>query len=104
VRPYNALFGELAHIFSPADSSDSNVRSRKANAAGVSFLVGFESEFTLLKSTRPVQVVKEHYPMDTKALIAGSIEEKLLEEISDGIQASGIELQLYHAEASPGQV
>lgn len=42
--------------------------------------------------------------MDTKALIAGSIEEKLLEEISDGIQASGIELQLYHAEASPGQV
>ena len=42
--------------------------------------------------------------MDTKALIAGSIEEKLLEEISDGIQASGIELQLYHAEAAPGQV
>jgi len=42
--------------------------------------------------------------MDTKALIAGSIEENLLQEISDGIQASGIELQLYHAEASPGQV
>jgi glutamine synthetase len=91
-------------MFNPADCSDWNVRSRKASASGVSFLVGFESEFILLKSTRPVQAVKEHYPMDTKALIAGSVEEKLLEEISDGIQASGIELQLYHAEASPGQV
>ena len=90
-------------MFNPA-CLDLNVRSRKANASGVSFLVGFESEFILLKSTRPVQIVKEHYPMDTKALIAGSIEEKLLEEISDGIQASGIELQLYHAEGSPGQV
>ncbi|KIM47094.1 hypothetical protein M413DRAFT_440624 [Hebeloma cylindrosporum] len=76
---------------------------RRANASGVSFLVGFESEFILLKSTRPVEAVQEHYPMDTKALLAGSIEEKLLEEISDGIQASGIELQLYHAEAAPGQ-
>jgi hypothetical protein len=42
--------------------------------------------------------------MDTKALIAGSPQEKVLEEIGDGIRTSGIELQLYHAEAGPGQV
>ena len=42
--------------------------------------------------------------MSTKALIAGSLQEKVLDEISHGVQASGIELQLYHAEGGLGQV
>lgn len=77
---------------------------REAAAGGIDFLVGFESEFILLKSTKPVVPLTEHCIMDTKALIAGSLQEKVLEEIGDGIRASGIELQLYHAEAAPGQV
>ncbi|KAG6914567.1 hypothetical protein DXG01_016584 [Tephrocybe rancida] len=60
----------------------------KADSAGVHFLVGFETEFILLKSTRPVEPLGEHNTMDSKALLAGSVEDKILEEISDGIQAS----------------
>ncbi|KAG6819564.1 hypothetical protein H0H93_010694 [Arthromyces matolae] len=76
---------------------------RKADAAGVHFLVGFETEFILLKSTSPVEPLGEHNTMDSKAIFTGSVEDRLLEEIADGIQASGINLQLYHAETAPGQ-
>jgi len=34
----------------------------------------------------------------------GSVAEKCLEDIADGLQYGGIELQMYHAEAAPGQV
>jgi len=81
----------------------SSASSEAANG-GIDFLVGFESEFVLLTSTKPVVPLTEHGIMDTKALIAGSLQEKVLEEIGDGIRVSGIELQLYHAEAAPGQV
>jgi glutamine synthetase len=77
---------------------------REAFAAGIEFLVGFESEFILLKSSKPVEALTEHRIMDTKAIPAGSLQEKVLEEICHGVQASGIELQLYHAEGAPGQV
>ncbi|KAG5640731.1 hypothetical protein DXG03_007378 [Asterophora parasitica] len=76
---------------------------RESSNAGVDYLVGFESEFVLLKSTKPVEAASYHSWTTTNALPSGSIVSKVLKEIADGIQASGIELQMYHAEASPGQ-
>lgn len=71
---------------------------------GIQFLVGFETEFVLLKSTYPVVPVHVHQWSSSSALTTGSIEAQVLEEIVDAIQEDGIELQMYHAEAAPGQV
>jgi len=84
----------IAHVFA--------LRSSKGR--GVQFLVGFESEFVLLKSTNPVEPASIHHFSGTNSLLADSVTTKTLEEIADGIQAAGIELQMYHGEAAPGQV
>lgn len=39
----------------------------------------------------------------TAGLLAGSLEAKILHEIAEALKRSGIPLQLYHAEAAPGQ-
>lgn len=73
-------------------------------AAGVSYLAGFEAEFVLLKSTSPpVGINNADYAVSQK-LPAGSIEAKVLEEIVDALQDAGIEVEKYHGEAAPGQV
>ena len=77
---------------------------RDANTAGVEFLVGFETEFILLKSTSPIQAVNTHSWSSSKKLPSGSVETKVLDEIANALQKSGITLQMYHAEAAPGQV
>ncbi|PCH36913.1 glutamine synthetase/guanido kinase [Wolfiporia cocos MD-104 SS10] len=74
------------------------------HSAGLSFLAGFESEFILLRETSPKPVAGNHGDWTTSAkLPAGSIEERVLEEIADALQDAGIELQMYHGEAAPGQ-
>jgi glutamine synthetase len=77
---------------------------RKSKRADVDFLVGFESEFILLKSTKPIEACNYHGFSATNGLLSGSTEALVLREIADSIQASGIELQMYHPEAAPGQV
>lgn len=77
---------------------------REAKSGGIEFLVGFESEFILLKSSKTLEVVSEHSWSATNGTPSGSVEANVLEEIADAIQASGIELQMYHPEAAPGQV
>ncbi|KAF9267242.1 glutamine synthetase/guanido kinase [Marasmius fiardii PR-910] len=76
----------------------------RAKEVGVEFRVGFEIEFVLLTSTSPVVAVQrlEHY-MSSLALPAGSLAEKVLEEIVESLEASGIEVLMYHAESAPGQ-
>jgi len=76
---------------------------KESSSAGIEFLVGFESEFILLKSTKPVEAASYHSWTATNGFPSGSVVAKTLKEIADGIQASGIELQMYHAEAAPGQ-
>ncbi|KIL59817.1 hypothetical protein M378DRAFT_168822 [Amanita muscaria Koide BX008] len=71
--------------------------------SNVDFLVGFESEFILLKSTQPIDAVNYHNWTASEGLPSGKIETVVLEEIADAVQASGIELQMYHPEAAPGQ-
>jgi glutamine synthetase len=78
--------------------------SSKSKRADVDFLVGFESEFILLKSTKPVEACNYHSWSATNGFLSGSTEALVLKEIADSIQASGIELQMYHPEAAPGQV
>ncbi|KAF8637227.1 hypothetical protein AX17_002978 [Amanita inopinata Kibby_2008] len=71
--------------------------------SGVEFLVGFETEFILLKSTDPVEASNYHRSSAAEALKSGCPEATVMHEIAEAIQASGIELQLYHAERAPGQ-
>ncbi|KAJ7071783.1 hypothetical protein B0H15DRAFT_925748 [Mycena belliarum] len=75
------------------------------SVSGVEFLVGFETEFILLTSTKfPVTTVHNLQGYSNSlALPTGSVTEKALEEIVDALEASGVEVQMYHAEAAPGQ-
>lgn len=68
-----------------------------------SFLAGFETEFILLKSTDPIEPVDHHDYSTASSLYADSVTSKVLAEIASSLQHGGVELQLYHAEAAPGQ-
>lgn len=65
--------------------------------------MGFETEFILLKSTNPIEAVNSHGWSNSPALASGSKEAQVLDEIARALRASKIELQMYHAEAAPGQ-
>ncbi|KAH9477666.1 Protein fluG [Psilocybe cubensis] len=69
------------------------------------FLIGFETEFILLKKTSPIEAGNSHGWCVASALPTGSAEAQILEEIVDALQARGsdVEVQMYHAEAAPGQ-
>ena len=69
--------------------------------SGVDFLVGFETEFILLK--KDSQPVNEHGWSCSSALSSGSVESTVLEEIAAALIQDGVELQMYHAEGAPGQ-
>jgi hypothetical protein len=45
-----------------------------------------------------------HRWCNASGILSGSVESDLLREIANGVQASGIELQVYHTEEAPGQV
>lgn len=69
----------------------------------VQFLVGFETEFILLKSTNPIEVVNNYSWSRMAAFKTGTPEAKVLEEIADALAGSGIEVQMSHSEGAPGQ-
>jgi len=76
----------------------------KASNRGISFLVGFEMEFTLLKSTLPEpEPISEHSCSAASAFYCGGTGAIVMEEIVGALQAGGIELQVYHAEDALGQ-
>jgi len=61
-------------------------------------------EFILLKSTFPeAEPISIHNWSTTASIYTGSTGAIVLEEIADALQAGGIEVQMYHAEAAPGQ-
>ncbi|KAJ7490936.1 hypothetical protein FB451DRAFT_1221483 [Mycena latifolia] len=73
-------------------------------ASEVEFLVGFETEFILLTSTSPITTVHNLQGYSNSlALPTGSLAERVLEEIVTALELSGVEVQMYHAEAAPGQ-
>ncbi|TFK19888.1 glutamine synthetase/guanido kinase [Coprinopsis marcescibilis] len=75
------------------------------NTSKVEFLVGFESEFILLKPG----LNGEHTPVNDHpwsagaAFRTGSAESRVLEEIVDALSVAGIEVLQYHSEGAPGQ-
>lgn len=73
-------------------------------ACDVDFLVGFESEFILLKSTSPIESISFHTANSADSVRSGSITAKAVADMVHAIELSGIEIQMYHGEASPGQV
>lgn len=77
--------------------------SDASSREGVEFLVGFETEFILLKDTKPVQAVNEHMWCNSAGLLSGTKETQVMEEIAEALIASGVELQMYHSESAPGQ-
>lgn len=80
------------------------VVEKAKNELNLSFLIGVESEFILLEQTNPtIEAVNNHGWSNSPALPSGSVEAKVLEEIAHALSAAGIELQMYHAEAAPGQ-
>ncbi|EDR06660.1 uncharacterized protein LACBIDRAFT_299691 [Laccaria bicolor S238N-H82] len=79
------------------------VVEKAKNELSLSFLIGVESEFILLTQTHPIEAVNNHGWSNSAALPSGSVEAKVLEEIADALSAAEIELQMYHAEAAPGQ-
>ncbi|PPR03642.1 hypothetical protein CVT24_007756 [Panaeolus cyanescens] len=73
------------------------------NEHNVAFLLGFESEFILLKNTSPIEATNPHGWCASAALPSGSVETRAVEEIIDSLIESGIEVQVVHSEAAPGQ-
>ncbi|KAG7098495.1 hypothetical protein E1B28_000439 [Marasmius oreades] len=67
------------------------------------FLVGIETEFILLSSTRPVTASNMHQWSASAGFLTGSKEAALLEEIGNAMEASNLSLQMLHSEAAPGQ-
>jgi glutamine synthetase len=74
-----------------------------AKSYNAAFLVGFETEFILLKSTNPIEAVNQHGWNSALALPSGTKETEVIEEIARALVDSGIELMMYHSEAAPGQ-
>lgn len=72
-------------------------------ASNVDFLVGFETEFILLKSTNPIEPISIHAWTSADALRSGSTSTKVVAEMVHAIELSGIEVQICHGEAAPGQ-
>ncbi|KAI0777535.1 FLU1-II [Trametes elegans] len=95
--------GSLAVPYCPRTLLRQVVRDAQEKA-GVSFLVGVESEFILVRATEPEPVFACAADWSCSAKTrTGSTESAILEEIARDLLAAGIELQMYHAEAAPGQ-
>ncbi|KAH8998170.1 glutamine synthetase/guanido kinase [Lactarius akahatsu] len=75
----------------------------KGHALGVEFLVGFETEFVLLKTTQPIRAVNDATWSASCAFSPGSDAAECLEEIADALRTGEIELVMYHSKAAPGQ-
>jgi glutamine synthetase len=74
--------------------------------AGVDFLVGFETEFILLKKTSDgsIQTVNQQPWASTRATLTGSPEAACMEGIVHALEGCGIVVEMYHSEATQGQV
>ena len=51
----------------------------------------------------PIEAINPHGWCNSPALPTGTKEYQILEEIAESLSLSGVELQMYHAEAAPGQ-
>ncbi|KAH7922480.1 glutamine synthetase/guanido kinase [Leucogyrophana mollusca] len=78
------------------------VKEAKENH-GVEFLVGVETEFILLESVNPIVPANPHVWCDSMATATGTVVTKVIEEIAEALLDAGIDLHMYHSEATAGQ-
>ncbi|KAH9834985.1 FLU1-II [Rhodofomes roseus] len=72
--------------------------------AGLTFLVGFESEFLLLrKASSPPELVNDAGWGCSLGYRTGAVESAVLDEIVDCIEGAGVEAHYIHGEAAPAQ-
>jgi hypothetical protein len=94
----------LEHGDERCGSADTWTPRYAVEELGIQFLVGVETEFTLLKSVDPLVPVNDQQWSTAAAVATGTVEAQVMEEIANAIQVDGIELQMYHSEGAPGQV
>lgn len=75
---------------------------RGALARELTFLVGFELEFTLLKDKKGVEVLDNHSWSTSSSLHSGAPAE-ILDAMVTALERGGIVVHSFHAEAGPGQ-
>ena len=67
--------------------------------------MGFETEFVLFEQgERFLAPLNHHGWCCSRALPSGSAVAKVLDEVADALEKSGIELQQFHSESAEGQV
>lgn len=76
----------------------------EAKKMGVELLVGSEIEFTLLSSTNPIVPINDQGWALSSATYSGNPATVVMDEIAEAMEASGIELQMWHSEGGMGQV
>ena len=103
--PSNCRVRNLFFFFAPPVFKNYFIFDREAKTASdVDFLVGFETEFILLKSTDSIEPISIHAWTSADALRSGSASTTVVADMVHTLELSGIEVQMYHGEAAPGQV
>jgi hypothetical protein len=69
----------------------------------IEFLVGFRTEFIMLRPTSPVVPSDVHQWSPASGLLLGSAGVTVLREMGDSLRSNSISLQLLHHEPSPEQ-
>ncbi|KAH9931900.1 FLU1-II [Fomitopsis serialis] len=94
--------GELAMSLCPRTMLQKVVDEAKQEA-DLTFLVGFESEFILLKATSPPELVNDAGWGCSAGYRTDSVESRVLDEIVDCVEDAGIEVHFIHGETAPAQ-
>lgn len=79
-----------------------DVLHREALTRELTFLVGFELEFTLLKGRKGTEVLDDHDWSTSSSIHPGEPAE-ILEAMVTALERGGIVVHSFHAEAGPGQ-
>ena len=75
---------------------------REALTRELTFLVGFELEFTLLKDRRGTEV-SDHHGWSASSSLHPGVPAEILNAMVTALERGGIVVHSYHAEAGPGQ-
>jgi glutamine synthetase len=82
--------------------TSTDVLHREALTRELTFLVGFELEFTLLKGRKGTEVLDDHDWSTSSSIHPGEPAE-ILEAMVTALERGGIVVHSFHAEAGPGQ-
>ena len=79
-----------------------NILLREALTRELTFLVGFELEFTLLKDRKGTEVLDDH-DWSTSSSLHPNAPAEILDAMVTALDRGGIIVHSFHAEAGPGQ-